>query len=273
MTSLFDAVFEEERANAVNLLSSKKLPKLYVEGGLDKYVFSHRFGDITRVVIPKKGEKNKPNFRRGGKNLVREKVDLESDSFGFVDMDHDFNSTFVKSNKRIVDSSPKSCLASLILDDHHTQLFAKKMLEKRGLYGERDLQTVLTLSKAHSIAIWERGMAGEKGFKVDLVDSDQLWNCLLANIKSGEIPLILKGMPNGTGLELFWRANKHYLEDAGVRDHSLIEAIVRYVESKTDSKWVSGTEEIKNKFAGFVKYHPMGGKLERFRKTIEMQRV
>ena len=56
MTSPVEAGFEEARTDAVNKISSRNLPKLYVEGRT--MVHSHHFHDVARVVVP-----NRPNPR------------------------------------------------------------------------------------------------------------------------------------------------------------------------------------------------------------------
>lgn len=271
MTSPVDASFEEERVRAVNLISKEKLPTLFVEGGLDKYVLNHHFKNTARVAIPKKEALKGQKATKGGKSLVKEKVESDKNSFGFVDMDHDFRSSFVKSNRRLEDSSPKSCLASLILDEKNTKEFTMNILKPRGISTERDVENVVKLAKAHSVVIWDRGMAGEKGFKIPALNEDDLWNRLLSSIEIEEFTEMLAGLPNGTSLRLFWEANKQFLVLAGMRDHSLVEAIVRYVESKESSEWTTGAERIKQNLAGFVKYRPLNEKLVRFRESIQTQ--
>ena len=268
MTSPVDAPFEEDRVRAVNFISKQKLPRLFVEGGIDKYVLNHHFKNTARVVVPQKAALNGQNLIKGGKVLVKEKVESDKDSFGFVDMDHDFKSSFVNSNHRLEDSSPKSCLASLLLGDKNTQQFIMNILKKRGISTEKDVRNVVKLAKVHSIVIWDRGMAGEKGFKIPNVNEEDLWESLLSSIEIEEFSEMLSVLPNGAALRIFWGVNKHSLAIAGMRDHSLVEAIVRYVESKESAKWPSGAKRIKQKLAGFVKYSQLNEKLVRFRESI-----
>ena len=268
MTSPVDAPFEEDRVRAVNYISKQKLPTLFVEGGIDKYILNHHFKNTARLVVPQENGLNGQNLIKGGKVLVKEKVEFDKDSFGFVDMDHDFKSSFVKSNHRLEDSSPKSCLASLLLGDKNTQQFIMNTLKKRGISTEKDVENVIKLAKAHSVVIWDRGMAGEKGFKVPNINQEDLWESLLSSIEVEEFTEMLSVLPNGTALRTFCGVNKHFLAIAGVRDHSLVEAIVRYVESKESTKWPSGAMRVKQNLAGFVKYRQLNEKLVRFRESI-----
>jgi len=271
MTSPVEAAFEEDRVRAVNFITSEKLPTLFVEGGLDRYILNHHFGKITRVVIPETGSFGSRDYRKGGKSLVRKKVESNGNSFGFVDMDHDFRSSFVRTNPRLEDSSPKSCLASLMVDDTSTREFVASMLRKRGLASKNDSDNVLNMAKAHSIVVWERGMTWEKGDKIPDFDEEDVWGRLLLSSGIEEFSESLQKLPNGTGLGLFWRVNKSFLENAGMRDHSLVEAILRYVEFRDSSTWMNGTSEIQRKLAGFIKYRPLHKKLERFHESIQMQ--
>ena len=268
MTSPVDAPFEEGRGRAVNFISKQKLPMLFVEGGIDKYILNYHFKNTARVVIPQKKDLNGQKGRKGGKSLVKEKVESDKDSFGFVDMDYDFKSSFVKLNHRLEDSSPKSCLVSLLLDDKNIKKFILTMLKKRGISAEKDVENVLKLAKAHSVVIWDRGMAGEKGFKIPEINEEDLWKRLLSSIDVEEFTEMLSALQNGTSLRIFWRVNKQFLSIAGVRDHSLVKAIVRYVESKKSAKWPTGKNQIEQNLAGFVKYLPLNEKLIRFRESI-----
>lgn len=269
MTSPVEAGFEEARTDAVNIISSRNLPKLYVEGRTDKYILNHHFHDVARVVVPEQGQIQDHGYKKGGKNLVKMKVKSDEQSYGFVDMDHDFNSSFTNDHSRIKDSSPKACLVALLLSETEILEFIYRVLRKHGINTSNVGSHVFKIAIAHSISIWYRGMSGDKGDQVTTRNDQFMWRKLFDNTDYSEVSDLLMTLPNGNHLNLFFQANKTSISNAGIRDHSLVSAIAEYVFFATNGENSLDQRKIEQKLSAFAKYQKIGDKLVSFHQEIK----
>ena len=269
MTSLIEATFQESRVRAVNLLSQKTLPILYVEGGSDRFIFHHHMKDCVKVTIPEKGDFGGMNYKKGGKRLVIQKVNKDPNSFGYVDMDHDFKSSDIRSIDRIQDSSPSACLVSHLLNYDATTQFIKNEIEIYIQSSPKMIDEIIMAAKIHSLFVWYRGFSGDKGDKNNQLDNEAFWDQLLNCDSLKETEPIFDSLTNGNKLRLFQMANKKAISHAKFRDHSLVEAIARYVQKIPNISQSINKSAIERKMVRIAQKQELTSKLLRFHQTIQ----
>lgn len=269
MASIKQAVFNDGRQDAVNVLS-KRLPKLYVEGGSDELILLHFFSGIARITIPD-GTGNSPGKKGGGKKRVINIVSKELDSFGFVDMDHDFKSSKLFGNKRLMDSSPEACLISHLVDKRSAMLFINQMLDEHSVHNKQDIEQIYNIAVLHSIVVWAKGRLGEDRDGNLVSISDEFWNDIFEIDIFSDYLTALDLIPilGGRHVKMYYDVNKRSIEAARYRDHSLVRTLAEYI-GKTQKINIDKNEiYLKHALRRFTKKQNKSEKLREFSSVIQ----
>ena len=144
-------------------------------------------------------------------------------------MDHDFKSSKVSSNKRVLDSSPEACLISHLLNKEKAMSYIKRMLDYYAVYENRDVERIYEIAVLHSIIVWTKGRLGDhfEGGSVSL--SENFWEDIF-DIKTQLKPLKVLDEVTITGKEhvkRFYSANKQAIDTARYREAILLRKLSR----------------------------------------------
>ena len=229
-----DAVADPKRRKAATAMRRAIDTVVYVEGGADQ-AFFRRYTSVPTLTFTNIG-------RKRGKKEILETVSIAEDTYGIVDMDHDFDSTMV-ADSRLVDTSQQCCLYSYVIrdggsaemtdlamaavhsvcrdlqDDQRIYLIRDDMVDRLRYGGDRFRNFVLERSKA----VLYRGHLGDRREKVPPREGECKWSDVESNNGNPVSDLITDAMSQG--YELFKQEYSEQISAAGVNDHAICDAI------------------------------------------------
>lgn len=177
-----------------------------------------------------------------GKNGIIELIKSHSrNSYGIVDMDHDFASYTIKDSPRINDTSSKCCLQALFLNEEacsefHLQL-GKRLFPKQSLVSQKFLKELrgnwpllVSVAKERTYARLFRGKNGKRNkYRFGTHDRDS-WPSIqeIINLRKGCIRDLIPAEHNDDYIE-FRRKYLEKLTQIGINDHALEEVLGPFI--------------------------------------------
>lgn len=230
------ANFDERRDEASRVLSpsARKTPILWVEGNDDAMVLCHFWDlgnnpefDIRILSILRSKENQNDVIILEGKTGVIEKVNSTSkgtESYGLVDMDHDFIGLELTSDA-VWDTNPKVVLNSYFLEGESLKKMVKEIcIREAGIVVSKDdFKHILRLSRIYTfIKLFKGKNSTEKenwgGYSWDEVDFDSSnFNEFIAQLHFDD--------KDSIGLLSFIEEYSDSLSVCGINDHMLIRSI------------------------------------------------
>jgi len=234
-TPLVDAVADPERRKAETAIRQPEDTIVYVEGGLDR-AFFRKHTSAPNLTFTNIG-KNK------GKHEILSTVSTTQDSYGIVDMDHDFDSSEITSS-RLVDTSKQCCLYGFVTqgegneemielaiatvhsvcrdlkDDPRINLNRSQMVDRLTYGGDRFGNFVSERTKARLY----RGHLGSTRETRAPAEGECNWSDVESSNGNPVRDRITDSMRQG--YELFKQEHSKQISDAGINEHDICDAII-----------------------------------------------
>ena len=234
-TPLVDALADPKRRGAETAIRQPEDTIVYVEGGLDR-AFFRKHTSAPNLTFMNIG-KNK------GKHEILSTVSITEDSYGIVDMDHDFDSSEITSS-RLVDTSKQCCLYGFVTqgegneemielaiatvhsvcrdlqDDPRINLNRSQMVEQLTYGGDRFGNFVSERTKARLY----RGHLGSTRETRAPAEGECNWSDVVSSNGNPVRDRITDSMSQG--YELFKQEYSEQISDAGINEHDICDAII-----------------------------------------------
>ena len=233
-TPLVDAIADPKRREAESAFHKLEDTIVYVEGEVDRDFFS-RYTSVPTLTFTNIG-------RKRGKREILETVSIAEDTYGIVDMDHDFDSTQVV-GPRLMDTSQQCCLYSYVTQDGGSAEMTDWAMKVVHNVCQRLQDPMLNMNRTQMIdrlrysgvqfenfvmertkAILYRGHLGDRRGTVPPRNGECTWSDVESNNGNPVRDLITDDMSQG--YKIFKQEYSEQISDAGVNDHAICDAII-----------------------------------------------
>jgi hypothetical protein len=234
---LKSALGDPERRRSEGLIRKPLDVIVYVEGDFDCSLFESIWREKPSIKV-------QPVFSLGrkGKNGVIDIVSQTTNSFGIVDMDHDFSGFKIDKNPRIVDTRDKCCLHAYFFDHTRGEEFIDKLARevfpknksKRKILSLEILKywpKIINLGKERTIARLFRGKNKSKLKRYPNLKDVSKWMNIneLNSINDSYVSDLIPNELSNDYSQFKIKYSK-YLNNIGINDHELEYLICGFIE-------------------------------------------